>query len=408
VIFLPGVVMGMAAAAQFPWYSGVDAFMVICQDMFNQGGFYAFVATLFMTSSIAAFMSTSDSIVLAVSNTLTVDLLKNWAFPKASMTFYLYSSKLISLSTIILGVVIGLYSGLGLFDFVNIAQGFMNCILAPYYIGLYWDKLSANACCGGTVIGLIVLFTLEYAMFQRRPEGVIMGDIKVLSSCWCAIASVASSIILTLVFEVVEPKLNDDNNKYFKWDDLGDEVNSRYGETRLTVAEMNKLTAKIKLPSDTWLGWGLFAFAAIAPAASLPWGKDPFVDEGMIGPFPKWAGQLFIFSMLSMCASAALVIFLYTPEPLESEGATEADSEFSAWIKNQNAHAVGLGELVRRISRAQLDGTANSWSASGGSSAKMNQGMPGTRADARYTQVMPSGPTLPGVVAIDSLDEMVT
>jgi len=284
-------------------------------------------------------------------------------------------------------VVLGLYSGLTLFDFVNIAQGFMNCILAPYYIGLYWEKLSANACCGGTIIGLFVLFITEYEVYQKRAAGVIMGDIKILSSAWCAFSSVTSSIILTFVFEIVEPKLNDDNDKYWKWDDLGDEVKGRYGETRLTVAKMGELTAKSKLPSDTWLGWLLFAFACIAPAAALPWGQKPFVDEGMIGPFPKWAGILFIFEMLSMCASAAMALFLFKPEPPEVEDGNVITVR--AWAEKNSAHLLGGGELVRRISEAQMDGTFDK----GGKGATMSQVMPAT---------------LPGVVAVDSLDEMIT
>jgi Na+/proline symporter len=112
VIWLPGIVMGMAAKAEFPETESINAFMTICSEMFNFGGGYAIVSVLLITSSIAAFMSTSDSIVLAVSNTLTVDLIKSWLIPGKSTKFYIATSKVVSFSCIILGVFIGLYCNL--------------------------------------------------------------------------------------------------------------------------------------------------------------------------------------------------------------------------------------------------------------------------------------------------------
>merc|ERR1719506_2603340 len=53
IIFLPMIVMGLAAAAEYPGSLGANAFMTICGSMFHKGKGYAFVAVMFMTSSIA-------------------------------------------------------------------------------------------------------------------------------------------------------------------------------------------------------------------------------------------------------------------------------------------------------------------------------------------------------------------
>jgi len=137
VIFLPVIVMGFLVAAEWPGTNMNYAFMTTMGEFIKIGGFPAVIAVMFMCSAIAAFMSTSDSIVLAISNNITVDLLKNWLFPTQSITFYLIASKLISCATIALGIYIGLYSGMEIWEFVNIAQGFMNCVLAPYYVGTH-------------------------------------------------------------------------------------------------------------------------------------------------------------------------------------------------------------------------------------------------------------------------------
>merc|ERR1712072_746695 len=119
VIFLPVIVMGFVVAAEWPESNKQYAFMTMMGVMFKMGGFAAVIAVMFMCSAIAAFMSTSDSIVLAISNTITVDILKNWLFPTQSITFYLIASKLISCATIALGIYIGLYSGMEIWEFVN-------------------------------------------------------------------------------------------------------------------------------------------------------------------------------------------------------------------------------------------------------------------------------------------------
>jgi Na+/proline symporter len=69
------------------------------------------------------------------------------------------------------------------FEIVNIMQGSMNCVAAPYFIGMYWDRLSANACILGCIIGLLVLFVTEFMIYQVRDmatEGW-MGSIELLS-----------------------------------------------------------------------------------------------------------------------------------------------------------------------------------------------------------------------------------
>lgn len=394
LIFLPGIVMGIAAAAEFPMNAPANAFMTVCGSMFNQGGFFAFVATLFMTSSIAAFMSTSDSIVLAVSNTLTVDLVKNWLWPKASTPILLVVSKLISLSTLCLGVILGLYSGLELFDFVNIAQGFMNCVLAPYYIGLYWDRLSASACTLSTVISIIVLLSVEYGVYQKRAAGAIIGDSKILSSAWCAASSIGCSIFFTVLFALIWPKLNDDDDKadFMKWDALGDAVNSRYGKSRLSVPIMKRLTSHIKQPSDSVTGWVLFAFAAIAPAASLPWGKDEFKDEGIRGPFPMWASNTFIAVICSMMASAIMALFFYDP----GNGEAPVEDMVVSWSTKSGAHFGSDANLMRRMSESLLTGKL---------APQMAGSIPGPQM-AQSNQVMPTQSQVPGVVFDD--DEMLT
>ena len=63
--------------AQWPGLPG-HPFNVAVLQMMEVNWFFHFVGALLCTSAVAAFMSTSDSTVLAASNTFTMDYWVNW------------------------------------------------------------------------------------------------------------------------------------------------------------------------------------------------------------------------------------------------------------------------------------------------------------------------------------------
>jgi Na+/pantothenate symporter len=69
---LPGCLIGLVAAGVWPETGG--AFTTLAEEFLELGGVYYVVASILLVSCIASFMSTADSIVLAVSNAITEDL----------------------------------------------------------------------------------------------------------------------------------------------------------------------------------------------------------------------------------------------------------------------------------------------------------------------------------------------
>jgi hypothetical protein len=237
------------------------------------------------------------------------------------------------------------------FEIVNIMQGSMNCVAAPYFIGMYWDRLSANACILGCIIGLLVLFVTEFMIYQVRDmatEGW-MGSIELLSSFWALFASGCSSIMFTWIFAIFAPHLNNDDNKHFKWDYVGTKEAERFGPNRCNMAAIKEACKDFEQPSDTWLGWGLFVFASCAPWIALPWGKDAGVDEGMIGAFPKWAFDLFIVSVFSGVAILIMNAFCFKPD------ISGADTKTIKWAAVSGADHLGPAQLARRMSQELLE-----------------------------------------------------
>jgi hypothetical protein len=226
----------------------------------------------------------------------------------------------------------------------------MNCISGPYYIGLYWERLSGNACIVGTLAGIFTLFFTEFQWYRPAVEaGLMVGDIEILSSAWCMFVSIFTSVLCTFIFEVVNPKLNDDTNKIWKWDDLGEAVHKNYGESRLTGAVMKECCKAVQLPSDTWLGWFCFLFAFLGPPLALPWGQDEFVDDGTTGPFPQWAFNVFTVTMFSMGASIVQMLVCYKPDACPNV------TKLDAWAKSTGADKLGAAQLARRMSQEMIE-----------------------------------------------------
>ena len=68
---------GIIKMAQWPGLPG-HPFNVAVLQMMEVNWFFHLVGALLCTSAVAAFMSTSDSTVLAASNTFTMDYWVNW------------------------------------------------------------------------------------------------------------------------------------------------------------------------------------------------------------------------------------------------------------------------------------------------------------------------------------------
>jgi len=259
---------------------------------------------------------------------------------------------------------------------VNIMQGFMNCVIAPYFVGMFWDRLSANACILGCFIGIIVLFITEMELYQKRqmtPEEMWMGKVEVLSSFWSLFASSLASVFFTWIFAVVAPHLNDDDNKFFKWDYIGDVEAERFGKNRCNMASIKEACAGDKQPSDSWLGWGLFLFSVAAPCLALPWGKEEFKDEGMGATFPQWAFDLFITSIFAGIAIFFMNAFCYKPE---LDG---AETKTVIWAKESGAGSLGPAQLARRMSQELLENPESPFSKS--KSPGFNQVLPNQLQD---------------------------
>jgi Na+/pantothenate symporter len=95
-----GVVMGVARDVPHPFTAIIEQVMVL-------GGFAEVVGVIALTASLAAIMSTTDSLLIAISHLVTVEII--WPlYPTASQNQLVWAGRLTSLFSVMMGLIIGI------------------------------------------------------------------------------------------------------------------------------------------------------------------------------------------------------------------------------------------------------------------------------------------------------------
>jgi len=157
--FTPGILLGLSKKVLFPDVQG-NAFAIMCYKFMEMGGVYTFMSILLLTSCVASFMSTADSIVLATSNQLTMDFFIGWFHPQATQKQTLYFSKATSLGIILISVSIPLYAEVNFVQLLNLGLGFMGVCFPAACLGMYTNIHSVPVIVG-IAVGFIALLVTE-------------------------------------------------------------------------------------------------------------------------------------------------------------------------------------------------------------------------------------------------------
>ena len=104
---IPGILTGITSISNFG--SAPGAFQIILGVFKDIGGFVTFLSYLAMVAAIAGIMSTADSALIGVSNTLSCDVFKNWLTPNLDLDKIVWIGKGISLCTMIIADSIAAY-----------------------------------------------------------------------------------------------------------------------------------------------------------------------------------------------------------------------------------------------------------------------------------------------------------
>jgi hypothetical protein len=228
---MPSVIIGMTVATVHPELltSGV-AFTSLVDHFIEFGGIYAIMSTVLIVSCIASFMSTADSVLLAIANQIVEDF---WVGGLQKFTpegalggrgrQNLIIGKLISISVLMSSIYVALYTEVTFFQLLNIGFCCLWCCVATSLMGFFFEKVKSLAIIV-TAIGAFVS-AIYYEFYYAYDFGAGMPT----SAAFCGMISMPMLLVMSIVFDAMFPDYDDHQNKGFmKWDAIDIELD-RFG-----------------------------------------------------------------------------------------------------------------------------------------------------------------------------------
>jgi hypothetical protein len=307
-------------------------FALMVAEMTEWGGFFAFVGILLFCSCICAFMSTSDSIIIACSNTLTMDLWSNWLAPKlqnpaaatnvpsatsdgaaaadeydglstagagndaatdaaakkiAAETLTLYITKATSVVLTYAAVAMALYSGADIQQLLNIGFGALFHIAPAYYGAIFQLGCHAKPLSAGMLIGLGVTIYAELEI--QRDSNAHTNTLAYVFSCyWGFLANICTVVVCELAMKLAAPRMLDDHGMGTGIDDViriaTNTVPSEFDDDRRPSQALARRPSQddrrpsqglARRPSQALASQYVNAWDAIEAEVKRRWGTEP-------------------------------------------------------------------------------------------------------------------------------------
>jgi len=163
-VYTPPIILGLLGFIKHPDLLPQDSeqiFSIVMRDLLSAGGFSYFVASILLASSVAAIMSTTDSLLLSIASICVVDFIAPFAKTLRENTL-LRIGKAISVCTVIVGVGFGIFIKIDLKSFYALQNGFLLQMLPTYLIGPHWIKLKKEAIIAAIVCGLTTTLSIYF------------------------------------------------------------------------------------------------------------------------------------------------------------------------------------------------------------------------------------------------------
>jgi solute:Na+ symporter, SSS family len=191
--------VGMAVLTTGPWFASVVGIFVgtvgvqilggvetknpvsdILEKVMELGGMALVVGVIFFTASLAAIMSTADSLMIAISQLITVEIVYPLR-PKGTPAEMAFVGKFISFFATALSLLLGIYWDEGLSDLVKIQTPLSAQAVPPFLIGLYSSRSSLDIhpwCVAfGAMTATVYVITIYFGYLSKvdAPVGIDAG-----------------------------------------------------------------------------------------------------------------------------------------------------------------------------------------------------------------------------------------
>lgn len=207
VTMTPGLLTGISYISNKPdlkdEYPDL-AFQATLAEFRDRGGFAAFISYVALLSGIAGIMSTADSALIGVSNTISVDIFKSWVTPQRSADDIVKIGKAVSLCTMVLCLLFAIYLWETEADYgvtYTIQQGLLWQAVPAFAFGLY-TAIGNKAVLLGTSVGTVVDFILIGVLFAEEGKH---DPFPTVDKSWSTFLGVALNVGVTVLAHYLLP-----------------------------------------------------------------------------------------------------------------------------------------------------------------------------------------------------------
>lgn len=305
-----------------------DPFTAILESLMDIGGFAKICACIGITASLAAIMSTADSLIIAISQLVTVEIFYP-IMPESSPTKMAWFGRLSSVVSVGLALVVGLAWKEGITDLGKIQFPLTMQVVPPFLVGLFatnattdfhpWCLAAAIASSSIYVIGIY------FGYLRQTPAAIDPGITGV------AIQAVLAVIFETLNRSVVSRKTTGKPSASAllhpnrpSWDIP---KMARFGATTLTPELMWKSMKGFYEPM-TNMYWTILMFVSISLITPIVEPSEPPLAEDGTGflyiPYtidglPWWAFKIILLSAIPFVLLLIAIYKIPSDFPMDDE-----------------------------------------------------------------------------------------
>lgn len=300
IAMLPGVYLGITSMAYSPsWPQATrdmsSTFAQIGEELMKKGGFEYMLVTLMMCSSLAAVMSSADSVMMGVSSTIAIDMVQGLSAPdiEISAETTVHIGELVSVVQVLVAIFAGRMITPPQFIHLLLAQnGILAQVVPAFMLGLF-TKVSARSITAGMFAGLATVVLLIFAF--SNPFGAICPDANL---------GLAINVIVVAITNVVAPGPDKwvRNLHYIQ-------LEHKYGGPMLTPEDIDECCADMKEPPPMLP----ILMLCVALLASPLWAEDGS-EVGMLMGLPSWAVWSLIWSVVSAAIGYYAIFVWEVPE----------------------------------------------------------------------------------------------
>jgi len=257
VTMTPGLLTGISYIANKPDLpedtAALPAFQATLAEFRDRGGFFAFISYVALLAGITGIMSTADSALIGVSNTISVDIFKSWVLPNRSADDIVKVGKVVSLITMILCLLFAIYlyeTGADYGSVYTIQQGLLWQTVPAFALGLY-TAIGGKAVLLGTSVGAVVDFILIGVIFADEGAN---DPFPTVDKSWSTFLGVILNVLVTVIVHFALPADDVDTNS-----------------DQLTLEKMRAIMHGISEPMTKWYGALVWLSLAIPLWTAFHW-----------------------------------------------------------------------------------------------------------------------------------------